>query len=84
MGNLKEELYSGYLETLSQKLLRISELFALVREVLENKENLFISKDQLSTELFQDLWPKVETSLTDLESEENLSTVKNSQMRISK
>ena len=84
MGNLKEELYSGYLETLSQKLLRISELFALVREVLENKENLFISKDQLSTELFQDSWLKEETSLTDLESEENLSTVKNSQMRISK
>ena len=84
MGNLKEELYSGYLETLSQKLLRISELFALVREVLENKENLFISKVQLSTELFQDSWPKEETSLTDLESEENLSTVKNSQMRISK
>ena len=84
MGNLKEELYSGYLETLSQKLLRISELFALVREVLENKENLFILKVRLSTELFQDSWPKEETSLTDLESEENLSTVKNSQMRISK
>ena len=84
MGNLKEELYSGYLETLSPKLLRILELFALVREVLENKENLFISKVQLSTELFQDSWPKEETSHTDLESEENLSTVKNSQMRISK
>ena len=66
-----------------QKLQRISEHFALVRRVLENKESLFTSKDHFSIELFQDLWPREETSLTDLESEENLSTEKNSQMRTS-
>ena len=83
MDSLKAELFSGYLETQFQKLLKISELYVLARRVLENKESLFTLKDQLSTELFQDLWPRVETSLTDPESEENLSMEKNSQMKIS-
>ena len=83
MDSLKAELFSGYLETQFQKLLKISELSVLARKVLENKESLFTLKDQFSTELFQDLWLRVETSLTDLESEENLSMEKNSQMKIS-
>ena len=83
MDSLKAELFLGYLETQFQKLLKISELSVLERKVLENKESLFTLKDQFSTELFQGLWPRVETSLMDLESEENLSMEKNSQMKIS-
>ena len=83
MDSLKAELFSGYLEIPFQKLLKISELSVLARKVLENKESLFTLKDPFSTELFQDLWLKEETSLTDPESEENLSMVKNSQMRTS-
>ena len=83
MDNHKEELFSDYLEILFQKLLKISELFALVRKVLENKENHFILKDQLSIELFQDLWLKEEILLMDPESEESQSTEKNSQMKTS-
>ena len=83
MDNHKEELFSDYLEILFQKQLKISELFALVRKVLENKENHFILKDQLSIELFQDLWHKEEILLMDPESEESQSTEKNSQMKTS-
>ena len=83
MDNHKEELFSDYLEILFQKQLKISELFALVRKVLENKENHFILKDQLSIELFQDLWLKEEILLMDPESEESQSTEKNSQMKTS-
>ena len=83
MDSHKAELSSGYLEILSQKLLRTSELFALEKKVLENKESLYISKDPFSIELFQDLWPREETSLMDLELEENLSMERNSQMRTS-
>ena len=83
MDNHKEELFSDYLEILFQKQLKISELFALVRKVLENKENHFILKDQLSIELFLDLWHKEEILLMDPESEESQSTEKNSQMKTS-
>ena len=83
MDNHKEELFSDYLEILFQKQLKISELFALVRKVLENKENHFILKDQLSIELFQDLWLKEEILLMDPESEGSQSTEKSSQMKTS-
>ena len=83
MDNHKEELFSDYSEILFQKLLKISELYALVRKVLENKENLFILKDQHSIELFQDLWLKEEILLMGQELEESPSTEKNSQMKTS-
>ncbi len=83
MDNHKEELFSDYSEILFQKLLKISELFALVRKALENKENVFILKDQHSIELFQDLWLKEEILLMGQELEESPFTEKNSQMKTS-
>merc|ERR1711964_524515 len=76
MGDYTEELY--------QKQQTISVLCVLVKKEWERWENLYITKDLNSTELFQILCYKVATSLLEMVVVENLSTETNLRMRTSK
>merc|ERR1712137_1232142 len=50
---ISTESFLVYMETLSQRLLRTSELCALVKRVLAKAESLYTTRDLNSTELFQ-------------------------------
>jgi len=83
VDNKLVELLLSYLQINAQKLLKTSELSALVKKVSEEVENLSIIKDLLSIESSQISWPKVEISLPEMELEENQFMDPNSKMRIS-
>jgi len=59
---------------LIQKLLRISDAFALVKEVWDRVESLFIIKVAHSIVSSQSSWLKVVISLLEMELEESQST----------
>merc|ERR1712166_1637954 len=60
-----EESQSNSLLINAQRPLRISELSAQEKKVLENQENHFTIRDQASIESLPNSWPKEEISLPD-------------------
>jgi len=66
---------------LPPNVLKISELSVLEKKELVNPENPFATKDQSSTELSLNSWPKEEISPISTELEENLFMELNSLMK---
>ena len=77
------ELLWSYMQIRPHKLLRISELSALVRRAWENQENHSIIKVAHSIVLSKNSWLREVTSLLETELEENQFMVWSSQMKIS-